>query len=86
MSTDSKGTKILARTFFNQLRASGYNSNQIIGVATELIDLVTSDLKERSGVRAAVAQAPGTVQPQPQKPRFASSLALTGSGLVPGSA
>jgi len=45
MSTDSKGTKILARTFFNQMRSAGYTSNQIIGVATELIDLVTSDLK-----------------------------------------
>lgn len=46
MSTDSKGAKILARTFYNQLRASGYNPNQIIGIATELIDLVASDLRE----------------------------------------
>ena len=46
MSTDKRGTKILARTFFNQLRASGYTSNQIIGIATELIDLVTCDLRE----------------------------------------
>ncbi|HXX31878.1 MAG TPA: hypothetical protein VEJ89_14345 [Myxococcaceae bacterium] len=45
MSTDAKATKILARTFFNQLRASGYTSTQVIGVATELIDLVTSDLR-----------------------------------------
>lgn len=46
MSTDKRGTKILARTFFNQLRASGYSSNQIIGIATELIDLVTCDIRE----------------------------------------
>lgn len=46
MSTDKKGTKILARTFFNQLRASGYTQNQIIDVATELIELVTNDLRE----------------------------------------
>lgn len=46
MSTDSKGAKILARTFFAQLRASGYNPNQIIGIATELIDLVTTELRE----------------------------------------
>lgn len=45
MSTDAKATKILARTFFNQLRASGYTSTQVIGVATELIDLVTTDLR-----------------------------------------
>lgn len=46
MSTDQKGTKILARTFFNQLRAGGYTPNQIISIATELIDLVASDLRE----------------------------------------
>jgi hypothetical protein len=46
MSTDQKATKILARSFFNQLRAGGYTPNQIIGIATELIDLVTCDLKE----------------------------------------
>ena len=46
MSTDKRATKILARTFFNQLRASGYTSNQIISVATELIDLVTCELRD----------------------------------------
>jgi hypothetical protein len=46
MSTDQKGTKILARTFFNQLRAGGYTPNQIIGIATELIDLVASGIRE----------------------------------------
>ena len=46
VSTDAKASKILARTFFNQLRASGYTATQVIGVATELIDLVTSDIRE----------------------------------------
>jgi hypothetical protein len=46
MSTDKKGTKILARTFFNQLRAGGYTPNQIIGISTELIELVTNDLRD----------------------------------------
>lgn len=59
MSTDSKGAKILARTFFNQLRASGYNPNQIIGIATELIDLVTTELRE--GEKSA-AMPPEPVQ------------------------
>jgi len=53
VSTDAKGAKILARTFFQQLRAAGYTPNQIIGVASELIDLVTADLKETAAVRAA---------------------------------
>ena len=58
MSTDVKGSKILARTFFNQLRSSGYTPNQIIGIATELIDLVTDDLREvKSNAAAAKATA-----------------------------
>lgn len=55
MSTDKKGTKILARTFFAQLRAGGYTPNQILDIATELIDLVTNDLKD-------VKPAEGTTQ------------------------
>ncbi|MGA9526014.1 MAG: hypothetical protein WBV82_31435 [Myxococcaceae bacterium] len=51
MSTNKQGTKILARTFFNQLRTSGYNSNQVIGIATELLDLVTSEIREADKVR-----------------------------------
>ena len=46
MSTDAKATKILARTFFNQLRSSGYTPTQVIAVATELIDLVATDIRE----------------------------------------
>jgi hypothetical protein len=46
MSTDKRGTKILARTFFNQLRGSGYTSNQIIDIASELIDLVTCEIRD----------------------------------------
>ncbi len=45
MSSDKQGTRILARTFFHQLRATGYTPMQIIGMATELLDLVTEDLK-----------------------------------------
>jgi len=46
VSTDAKATKILARTFFNQLRSSGYTPTQVIAVATELIDLVATDIRE----------------------------------------
>jgi hypothetical protein len=54
VSTDQKGTRILARTFFNQLRASGYTPHQVIGIATELLELVTTDLKE--GDKATASQ------------------------------
>lgn len=56
MSTDTKGSKILARTLFNQLRGSGYTANQVIAVATELIDLVALDLRE-AGKAEKEAQA-----------------------------
>jgi hypothetical protein len=46
VSTDAKATKILARTFFNQLRSSGYTPTQVIAVATELIDLVATGIRE----------------------------------------
>lgn len=58
MSTDKKGTKILARTFFAQLRAGGYTPNQILDIATELIDLVTTDLKEADQARSAEEASP----------------------------
>jgi hypothetical protein len=53
VSTDVKATKTLARTFFNQLRSSGYSPTQVIGVATELIDLVTCDLRDTDKALAA---------------------------------
>ncbi|MBE4752714.1 hypothetical protein G4177_31605 [Corallococcus sp. ZKHCc1 1396] len=58
VSTDQKGTRILARTFFNQLRAAGYTPHQVIGIATELLELVTTDLRE--GDKA------GATQPTPE--------------------
>jgi hypothetical protein len=60
VSTDAKSTKILARTFFNQLRGSGYSPNQVIGVASELIELVTEDLRqaEKPMPAESVTEAP----------------------------
>lgn len=53
---DSKGTKILAKSLFKELRGSGYSTNQILSLSTELIDLVTQDLKEGHAQAAAAAQ------------------------------
>ena len=49
---DNKGAKILAKSLFKELRASGYTPNQIIGIATELIDLVSDNLREDRHVAA----------------------------------
>lgn len=51
---DNKATKILAKSLFKELRGNGYTANQILGLSTELIDLVTQDLREAS----VSAQAP----------------------------
>jgi len=42
---DVKGTQILAKSLFKELRGSGYTPHQILSLSTELIDLVTQDLK-----------------------------------------
>ena len=47
-------TKILARSFYRDLRESGYTPRQLLSLSTELIDLITQDLaKERGGVKGA---------------------------------
>jgi broad-specificity NMP kinase len=54
---DNKGTKILAKSLFKELRGNGYSTNQILSLSTELIDLVTQDLKDEHAQAAAAAQA-----------------------------
>jgi hypothetical protein len=55
---DAKGTKILAKSLFKELRASGYTANQILGLSTELIDLVTRDLRAQGELRTAEEKSP----------------------------
>jgi hypothetical protein len=54
---DNKGTKILAKSLFKELRGNGYSTNQILNLSTELIDLVTQDLKDEHAQAAAALQA-----------------------------
>jgi hypothetical protein len=54
---DNKGTKILAKSLFKELRGNGYSTNQILNLSTELIDLVTQDLKDEHAQASAAAQA-----------------------------
>ena len=60
---DAKGTKILAKTLFKELRGNGYSTKQILSLSTELIELVTNDL------RAADAEAPLAPQAEPVETR-----------------
>ena len=46
----SAGARILARSFYKELRSSGYTPRQLLTLSTELIELITQDLqKERAG-------------------------------------
>ena len=54
---DNKGTKILAKSLFKELRGNGYSTNQILNLSTELIDLVTQDLKDEHAAQAAQTAA-----------------------------
>lgn len=46
----SKGTRILARSFFKELRGNGYSHSQILALSTELIDLVTREVKAEDAI------------------------------------
>ena len=47
-------TRILARSFYKELRESGYTPRQLLSLSTELIDLITQDLaRERNEVKGA---------------------------------
>jgi uncharacterized membrane protein len=54
---DFKGTQILAKSLFKELRGNGYSTNQILSLSTELIELVTQNLKDEHAQAAAAAQA-----------------------------
>jgi len=48
----SAGARILARSFYKELRSSGYTPRQLLTLSTELIELITQDLqKERQEVK-----------------------------------
>jgi hypothetical protein len=50
---DDKATQILAKSLFKELRGNGYSPNQILGLSTELIDLVTKDLRDGHAASAS---------------------------------
>jgi hypothetical protein len=54
---DNKATKILAKSLFKELRSNGYSANQILGLTTEIIELVTQDLRDANAAAAARADA-----------------------------
>ena len=45
-----RALKILSKSIYKELRQNGYEPKQIVALATELVSLVTSDIKEDSRV------------------------------------
>ena len=45
-----RALKILSKSIYRELRQNGYEPKQIVALATELITLVTTDIKEDSTV------------------------------------
>jgi hypothetical protein len=42
-----RSAKILAKSFYRQLRENGYSHNQVVSMASELISLVTEEIRQR---------------------------------------
>ena len=53
-----RAVSILARSLFRQMRDQGYTPEQIIGLSSELIELVSTDLRQE---RAMDARSPVTL-------------------------
>jgi hypothetical protein len=43
-----RALKILSKSLYRELRQNGYEPKQIVALATEIIGLVTSDIKDDS--------------------------------------
>jgi hypothetical protein len=46
-TSSERSAKILAKSFYRQLRENGYTHNQVVSMASELISLVTQEMRER---------------------------------------
>jgi hypothetical protein len=51
-----RSAKILAKSFFRELKGNGYTHEQILALSTELIGLVTSDIDEGTPEQPPVGQ------------------------------
>jgi hypothetical protein len=52
-SADTQAVRILARSFYKELRASGYTPQHLLAVSTQLIELITQDLRKADAADAA---------------------------------
>ncbi len=46
LRSPEKSVKILAKSLYRELRSNGYDDRQIVALSTELISLLTTEIKE----------------------------------------
>jgi len=46
VSEPARGVSILAKSLFREMREQGFSTEQIIGLSSELIQLVSQDLRQ----------------------------------------
>jgi hypothetical protein len=51
--TAPSGARILARSFYRELRSNGYSPTELVTLATEIIGLINADLESGREVRSA---------------------------------
>ncbi|MBN8613030.1 MAG: hypothetical protein J0L92_20730 [Deltaproteobacteria bacterium] len=53
LASQPRALRILAKSTFRELKSSGYNRSEILAFATEMLSLVSTDLREQSIEAAA---------------------------------
>ena len=51
-SRDGRALKILAKSIYRELRASGYEESDVVGFASEMLSLVSREVRERRASEA----------------------------------
>ncbi|MCB9566333.1 MAG: hypothetical protein H6710_03810 [Myxococcales bacterium] len=54
-SAKPRALSILARSLFRQMREQGYSAEQIIGLSSELLDLVSKDIRTSNAPQGLAA-------------------------------
>jgi hypothetical protein len=65
--TDTRGPRISARSFFRHLCEHGYSSTQLIGVDSELVELITCSVQERKTTTDAAVIASQDASPSTER-------------------
>ena len=56
-TTDPKALKIMAKSLYRQLREGGYSQGDVLGFASELLSMVSHEVRERQPATATTDSA-----------------------------